>query len=152
MSSRSERPSAVAIREVGPRDGLQSEQPLAPASRAALVDQLAGAGCRWIEAVSFVSPKAVPAMAGAEEVVSRIAARDRIRLTALVPNLRGAQLALAAGVDEITVTIAASPTYNERNVHRSVPESLAEIERICQITNVSGIPVDAVVSCAFGSP
>jgi len=142
----------VAIREVGPRDGLQSERPVEPAQRAALVDRLAGAGCGWIEAVSFVSPKAVPAMSGADEVLGLISARHLIRLTALVPNLRGAESALAAGVDELTVTIAASPSYNERNVRRSIPESLAEIERICRLSAGAGVPVDAVVSCAFGSP
>ncbi|MGD0084194.1 MAG: hydroxymethylglutaryl-CoA lyase [Acidimicrobiales bacterium] len=149
---RSQLPSSVTVREVGPRDGLQSERPVEPARRAALVDQLAAAGCRWIEAVSFVSPRAVPAMAGAAEVLGAITARDRIRVAALVPNLQGAESALAAGVDEITVTIAASATYNERNVRRSIPDTLAEIERICRLSAPAGVPVDAVVSCAFGSP
>jgi hydroxymethylglutaryl-CoA lyase len=145
-------PPTVVIREVGPRDGFQSEQPVAPVDRAALVDRLVGAGCQRIEAVSFVSERAVPAMAGAAEVLAMLTTRDRFRLTALAANLRGAEAALQAGVDEITVTIAASETYNLRNVRRSIAESLVEIRRICVLATDAAIPVDAVVSCAFGSP
>jgi hydroxymethylglutaryl-CoA lyase len=145
-------PPTVVIREVGPRDGLQSERLIAPADRAALVDRLVGAGCERVEAVSFVSERAVPAMAGAAEVIATLTTRNRFRLTALVPNLRGAEAALEAGVDEITVTIAASQTYNLRNVRWSIAESLAEIRRICTLATTAGVPVDAVVSCAFGSP
>lgn len=145
-------PTAVLVREVGPRDGLQAERPLLPAVRARLVDRLALAGCERIEAVSFVSPRAVPAMAGAAEVVALLERRDRFVLTALVPNLRGAEDALACGVDEITATISASATYNERNVRRSIEESLLEVGAICGRASGDDIPVDAVVSCAFGSP
>lgn len=145
-------PAAVDIREVGPRDGLQSEPPLPPRDRAAIVDRLALAGCGWIEAVSFVSERAVPAMAGGLEVIERLATRDSFRLTALVPNRRGAESALAVGVDEITVTISASATYNARNVHRSIDESLDEVAEVCRLADGAGVPVDAVVSCAFGSP
>jgi hydroxymethylglutaryl-CoA lyase len=145
-------PAGVAIREVGPRDGLQSEHPLPPRDRAGLVDQLAAAGCSWIEAVSFVSERAVPAMAGAAEVIALLGARASFRLTALVPNRRGAVAALEAGVDELTVTISASATYNERNVHRSIEASLLEVAAVCELAGAAGVPVDAVVSCAFGSP
>jgi hydroxymethylglutaryl-CoA lyase len=145
-------PEGVLIREVGPRDGLQSEHPLPPSDRARIVDRLVAAGCRRIEAVSFVSERAVPPMAGAAQVLSLLQTRSEFRLTALVPNLRGAQSALACSVDEITVTIAASALYNERNVRRTIAESLNEIERICEIASASDVPVDAVVSCAFGSP
>lgn len=142
----------VAIREVGPRDGLQSERPLSPRERATLVDQLAAAGCSWIEAVSFVSERAVPAMAGAAEVIALLGSRASFRLTALVPNRRGAEEALRSGVDEVTVTISASAAYNERNVHRSIEASLLEVTAICELAGGAGVPVDAVVSCAFGSP
>jgi hydroxymethylglutaryl-CoA lyase len=145
-------PANVAIREVGPRDGLQSERPVAPVERASVVDQLVEAGCRRVEAVSFVSERAVPAMAGAAEVVAMLTTRERFLLTALVPNVRGAEAALAAGADEITVTVAASETYNLRNVRRSIEESVAEIRRICALATSAAVPVDAVVSCAFGSP
>ena len=145
-------PAAVVIREVGPRDGLQSERPVAPADRAALVDRLVGAGCRRIEAVSFVSERAVPAMAGASEVLAALTTRDRVRLTALVPNQRGAVAALEAGVDELTVTVAASETYNLRNVRRSISESVGDIAEICRLAHEAGASVDGVLSCAFGSP
>jgi hydroxymethylglutaryl-CoA lyase len=145
-------PASVVLREVGPRDGLQGERPLAPAERARLVEALAAAGLRRIEAVSFVSPRLVPAMAGAAEVLALVARRADLVLAALVPNRRGAELALEAGVDELTATVAVSPAYNERNVGMSVEESLAEIAEVCALARPSGIPVDAVVSCAFGSP
>jgi hydroxymethylglutaryl-CoA lyase len=145
-------PETVVIREVGPRDGLQSEPPLSAQDRAAIIDRLAGAGCKRIEAVSFVSERIVPAMAGAAEVLAALTTRGTFRLTALAANLRGAESALAARVDEITVTISVSPTYNERNVHRPVAESLQEVARVCERASEADVPVDAVVSCAFGSP
>ena len=114
--ARPELPDSVTIRDVGPRDGLQPERPVDVRDRIALIEALADAGLRRIEAVAFVSPKAVPAMAGATEVLAGLKRRPEVRLTALVPNLKGADLALAAGVDEITVTISHSPTYNQRNV------------------------------------
>jgi len=120
------------------------------------VTALAAAGCRRIEAVSFVSEKMVPAMAGAAEVLSHLdpatMGAGACRITALVPNVRGAEAALAAGVDELTATIAASPVYNERNVHRTIEESISEIGRVCELANHGGVPVDVVISCAFGSP
>ena len=145
-------PDKVVIRDVGPRDGLQGEAPVAPRERARLVLALAEAGIRHIEAVSFVSPKAVPSMAGADEVLAEIGHPRGLTITALVPNLKGAQLALAAGVDEITVTVAASRAYNERNVKMTIDESLRAIGEICALASSDQVPVDAVVSCAFGSP
>src|SRR5205807_8863553 len=115
-----------------------------------LIEALVDAGVRHIEACSFVSPKAVPAMAGAAEVMAHAPRSTGLRYAALVPNLKGAELALAADVDELTVTISASETYNQRNVKMSVEESLAHIEKICGVAGA--VPVDAIVSCAFGSP
>ena len=144
---------AVTIREVGPRDGLQSEAPVAAADRAQLVDALAGAGLRQIEAVAFVSPAAVPAMAGAADVVSLLTVdRAAVELWALVPNERGAVLAREAGVDHLTVTVSASPAYNQRNVGMTVEQSVAEVARIAAVPGDGPITIDAVVSCAFGSP
>jgi hydroxymethylglutaryl-CoA lyase len=108
------------------------------------------AGLHHIEVCSFVSPKAVPSMAGAAEVVAALQRRPGVTFTALVPNAKGASMALEAGVDEITVTISASPTYNEKNVRMTVDESLAQVGEICELAGA--VPVDAVVSCAFGSP
>lgn len=146
-------PRAVAIRDVGPRDGLQPEEPVAVADRIALIDALIAAGLSAIEVAAFVSPKAVPAMAGAAEVVAGVAARAGLVRAALVPNAKGATLALDAGVDELTVTISASEAYNQRNVRMSTTESEAAIGAIASIAATGGpVPVDAVISCAFGSP
>jgi hydroxymethylglutaryl-CoA lyase len=143
-------PSEVRIREVGPRDGLQSEAPLSVGQRVALIESLADAGLREIEAVSFVSPTAVPAMAGADEVMTRVRRSEDVSYVALVPNLRGAELALDAGVDGLNVTVSASPAYNEKNVKRTIAESLAGVGAI--VSRAAGLWVDVTVSCAFGSP
>jgi hydroxymethylglutaryl-CoA lyase len=144
------RPARVRIRDVGPRDGLQPEEPVAVEERIALVHALADAGVAVIEAAAFVSPKAVPAMAGAAEVMAGIERRPGVTYAALVPNLKGAEMALAAAVDELTVTISASPTYNRRNVRMEVDESVEVIGSIVETAGAT--PVDGVVSCAFGSP
>ncbi|MCU1365848.1 MAG: hydroxymethylglutaryl-CoA lyase [Ilumatobacteraceae bacterium] len=143
-------PESVQIREVGARDGLQSEAPIAIEQRVALIESLLAAGVTRVEMVAFVSPKAVPSMAGAAEVVAAIGQRPGVVRAALVPNLRGAQMAIDAGVDELTVIMSASAVYNERNVHMTLDESIAQIAGICATEGVP--PVDAVVSCSFGSP
>ena len=143
-------PEAVSVREVGPRDGLQAEEPLEVGIRVRLVESLAEAGARDIEAVAFVSPKAVPSMAGAAEVMASVERREGVRYWALVPNLRGAELALEAGVDALSVTLSASPTYSEKNTKMTVDEALAGLANIAAAAN--GVPIDAVISCAFGSP
>lgn len=146
------RPDTVTIRDVGPRDGLQSEAPVAVEDRVALVDALSDAGARCIEAVAFVSPKAVPAMAGAADVLAAIRREPGVSYGALVPNARGAELALDAGVDELTVTISASETYNQRNVRMSVAESERVVGDIVSLARAQDVGVDAVISCVFGSP
>ena len=143
-------PASVVVRDVGPRDGLQPEAPVPVEGRVRLIEALVAAGVTRIEAVAFVSPKAVPAMAGAAEVLAAIGHPDGVRIAALVPNVKGAELALASSVDELTVTISISETYNQRNVKMSTAESEAVIGSIC--AEASSVPVDAVVSCAFGSP
>lgn len=152
-------PPEVSLRDVGPRDGLQPEEPVSVADRVRLVEALLDAGVRNVEVAAFVSPKAVPAMAGAAEVVAAVAPRPEVVRAALVPNVRGAELALAASIDEVTVTISASETYNQRNVKMATAESeavIAEIVELAEAPAVAGTgtatPVDAVVSCAFGSP
>lgn len=152
-------PPEVSLRDVGPRDGLQPEEPVSVADRVRLVEALLDAGVRNVEVAAFVSPKAVPAMAGAAEVVAAVAPRPEVVRAALVPNVRGAELALAAGIDEVTVTISASETYNQRNVKMATAESEAVIAEIVELAEAPAVvgtgaatPVDAVVSCAFGSP
>jgi hydroxymethylglutaryl-CoA lyase len=117
-----------------------------------LVEALLAAGVRHIEVAAFVSPKAVPAMAGAAEVVAGVAGRAGVTVAALVPNRRGAEMALGCHVDELTVTVSASETYNHRNVRRTVDESVAEVGQICELAQEASVPVDTVVSCSFGSP
>jgi hydroxymethylglutaryl-CoA lyase len=145
------RPASVIVREVGPRDGLQAEAPVGVEVRVELITALVAAGVREIEAVAFVSPKAVPAMAGAAEVMAAVQRTPGVAYWALVPNVRGAELALEAGVDGISVTVSASEGYSEKNVHMSVDRSAAEAERIGTLVG-GAVPVDAVISCAFGSP
>jgi hydroxymethylglutaryl-CoA lyase len=154
-------PALVVIRDVGPRDGLQPEAPVPVEERVRLIEALVAAGVHRIEAAAFVSPKAVPAMDGATELMARLPRESIVRYSALVPNAVGARRALETDVDELTVTISMSEAYNQRNVHRTVEESVAEIEQICALAaqaeggsddDVAGVPVDAVLSCAFGSP
>jgi hydroxymethylglutaryl-CoA lyase len=148
-------PSAITVREVGPRDGLQAEAPVPVPWRADLVASLVGAGVTTVEVAAFVSPKAVPSMAGAAEVVaevrSRLDGRPGVTLVALVPNVRGAEMAAASGVDALTLTVSASEAYSRRNVGMSVDESLGQVAAIRTAVG-DALPIDTVVSCAFGSP
>jgi hydroxymethylglutaryl-CoA lyase len=143
-------PGSVSIREVGPRDGLQSEAPLPVEARVRLVDALSGTGVGRIEVGSFVSPEAVPAMAATDRVFASIRRRPGVVYSALVPNQRGAEDALAARADRLQVVVAASEAYNRRNVNRSVEETLAEVAGVVRLAGPT--PVDATVSTAWGCP
>jgi hydroxymethylglutaryl-CoA lyase len=121
------------------------------ATRVALIEALVAAGVREVEAVAFVSPRAVPSMVGAADVLSGLSHESGQRYWALVPNLRGAELALQAGVDALTVTVAASEGYSQRNVKMSVEESILSAGHIAAMVG-GRVPIDVVVSCAFGSP
>lgn len=145
-------PERAAIREVGPRDGLQNEDPVPVEARVRLVDALSRTGLTHIEAGAFVHPKAIPAMAGSDEVFARIARAEGVRYTALVPNARGAELALAADADALEVVVSASETHNRKNVNRTVDESVAEIETLAGLAREAGRPVEAVISTAYGCP
>lgn len=145
-------PDRITIRDVGPRDGLQAEAPISVDQRLELIDALLIAGLTHVEIAAFVSPTAVPAMAGAAEVVEALGAPEGVVRAVLVPNVRGAEMALAAGVDELTVTVSASAAYNERNVRMSIDQSLESVAAICALAAPAGVPVDVVISCAFGSP
>ena len=146
-----EHTSMVTIRDVMPRDGLQAETPLPAAMRANLAIALADAGLTHVEAASFVSPKAVPSMAGGDEVFSQLPKNDTI-WWALVPNAQGARAALDAKVANITVTVSASTAYSEKNVRRTTAAAIAGLAKIATVTEQSGVELDIVVSCAFGSP
>ncbi|HEX3090389.1 MAG TPA: hydroxymethylglutaryl-CoA lyase, partial [Ilumatobacteraceae bacterium] len=136
------------IRDCGPRDGLQGESPLDVDVRLRLALDLAAAGVRDVEAAAFVSPRAVPSMTGAAEIVAQLP-DDGTNWWVLVPNLRGAEMAVAAGASRITVTVSASPVYSEKNVHMTIDDSLAQIAEIRTVA--AEATIDVVVSCAFGS-
>jgi hydroxymethylglutaryl-CoA lyase len=148
----SDLPTSISLREVGPRDGLQNEAPVGTDAKVELIDTLSRTGVRRIEAVSFVSPKAIPQMADADEVWQRIDREAPVRYSALVPNLRGARRAMDAGVPEIEVVVSASDTHNRRNVNRSTAESLDDIAALIDVVHGSGRPVQVIVSTAWGCP
>jgi hydroxymethylglutaryl-CoA lyase len=122
------------------------------AERVRLIDALSASGLRHIEAASFVRPDAVPAMAGAEEVMAGITRRPGVVYSALVPNRRGAERALAAGADELEAFVSASETHNRANVKAAVEESLADIAEVVGLAHEAGRPVEAGVATAFGCP
>ena len=140
------------IREVGPRDGLQNEAAVPVADRVRLIEALAETGLRRIEVASFVHPAAIPAMAGAEEVLSSIERRPGVSYTALVPNRRGAERALAAGADELETILSASTTHNVKNLKRTPEETIDEIAGVIDLSHTAGRPVDAAVATCFGCP
>ncbi len=142
----------VSIREVGPRDGLQNEQPVPAQDKVALLDAVSATGVSRIEAVSFVSPRAIPQMADAEGVWVSAHKEPGVRYSALVPNERGAQRALAAGFTEIEVVVSASDTHNRRNVNRSTAQSLDEITRLITEIHTAGGSVEVIVATSFGCP
>ena len=145
--------NSVRIREVGPRDGIQSESAqIATADKVALIDALSNTGLRFIEAVSFVSPKAIPNMADARAVWDAIKRRDGVFYSALVPNRRGAETAAEVGVDGMQVFIAASDSYNLRNVRKTVRESIPDVSAVVEVARGAGIPVEGTISTAFGCP
>lgn len=148
----SDLPGAISIREVGPRDGLQNEAPIPTEAKIALVDALSRTGVRRIEAVSFVHPAAIPQMADAAEVWARIDRHPEVAYSALVPNLRGAQRALAVGVREIEVVVSASDTHNRANVNRSTEQSLDEIAELLATAHGAGARCQVIVSTAWGCP
>jgi hydroxymethylglutaryl-CoA lyase len=145
-------PGACDIREVGPRDGLQNEAPVPVGDRVRLIDALADAGLRRIVAASFVHPDAIPALAGAEEVLAAIERRPGVSYTALVPNRRGAERALAAGADELEAVVSASTTHNLKNLRRTPEDTLEEIAGVIELAHAAGRPVDAGVATCFGCP
>jgi len=146
-------PSTVRIREVGPRDGIQSEKAqISTDDKVRLIEALAAAGLKYIEAVSFVSPKAVPQMADAREVWDRVKSRrsDAVFYSALVPNAKGAEIAADAGVDGLQVFLAASDGYNMKNVGKTVEESFDDVAAVVKVAEGARLPVDGTISSAFG--
>jgi len=146
-------PAGVKIVEVGPRDGLQSENAVVPAAiKIELIERLAAAGLTCIEAGSFVSPKWVPQMAGTAEVLERLHRRPGVRYPVLVPNLKGFEAALAAGAREIAVFAAASETFSRKNINCSIAGSLERFAPVMSAAKSAGIDVRGYISCALACP
>jgi len=145
--------AAPALREVGPRDGLQNEQQVVPPeTRAELVDRLAAAGLARIEAASFVNPERVPQMAGAEEVVAALDRRDGVVYAGLALNERGYDRLRETGLDEVSFAVAATESFSQRNAGASVEESLAAAEEIVIRAREDQIRASLTISVAFGCP
>jgi hydroxymethylglutaryl-CoA lyase len=143
----------VRIREVGPRDGLQAEATVVDLEdKIRFCDLLADAGLREIEATSFVSPRAIPQLADADELMARLDRRPGVRYSALVPNARGLDRAVAAGVDAICVFTAATESYARHNIKMTIAESLAAFAPVVAGARERGWWVRAYVSTAFGCP
>src|SRR6516162_3426299 len=148
----SDLPERISVREVGPRDGLQNEDPVPTGAKIELIDRLSGTGVQRIEAVSFVRPEAIPQMADADEVWLGIERAPSVRYSALVPNLRGARRALDRGLTEIEAVVSASDTHNRKNVNRSTEESLDDIAVVIDEAHQRGATCQVIVSTAWGCP
>jgi hydroxymethylglutaryl-CoA lyase len=146
-------PSRVTIVEVAPRDGLQAEERIVTAdAKVAFIERLADAGHRVIEATSFVSPKAVPQLADAEEVAARLPRREGLRCVAFVPNERGLERALAAGLTSVAFFTSATETYSVKNVGRTRAEVLEQLRGLVATAKGSGARVRAYLAMAIADP
>ncbi len=147
------RAAAIRIVEVGPRDGLQNEAAiLSPKARIEMIEALATAGLKTIEAGSFVSPARVPQMADTDLVLAGLASRSDLHLPVLVPNAKGLAAAKAAGARDIAIFAAASETFSRKNINRGIDESLAEYRSVAADALAAGVRVRGYVSCVLGCP
>ncbi|WP_028311592.1 hydroxymethylglutaryl-CoA lyase [Derxia gummosa] len=141
------------LNEVGPRDGFQVEPVFVPtADKIALIDALSALGFAKIEATAFVSPKAVPALADAAEVMRGIRRAPGVVYAALVPNARGAEAAIAAGADELNLVMSASETHNLANLRMTREQSFAQFGAVVALARAAGRAVNVSLSCSFGCP
>ncbi len=146
-------PKSITIFEMGARDGLQNESArISTDDKVRYIDLLSQTGLRWIEATSFVSPKAIPQLADAAEVFSRIRKAPGVRYPVLVPNLKGYERARAAGADTIAVFTAASENFTKRNINMTIEESLEAFREVVRAAKNDAVWVRGYVSTAFGSP
>ena len=146
-------PTQAKIVEVGPRDGLQNEKQLVPSEiKIELIDRLAEAGLRAIEATAFVSPKWVPQMSDNATVMQCIERRTTTVYPVLVPNLQGFDAAIQAGATEVAIFAAASESFSQKNINCSITESLKRFEPILSSASALEIPVRGYVSCVVGCP
>ena len=145
--------SRITVCEVGPRDGFQNEATFIPTDRKiAIVNALFASSLRHMQVTSFVSPRAVPQLADAEDVLAGIDRPDGAYVTALVPNLRGAERAVCCALDAVHTVVSASETHNLKNVNRPVAQSLSEFEAVIDTLKSAGIAVEGGIATAFGCP
>ena len=143
----------VEIVEVGPRDGLQNEKRLiSTADKVALIEMLAASGLCRIEATSFVSPKWVPQMADAAEVMARVPRRPGLRYSVLTPNLKGYEAARAAGADEVAIFVAASEAFSRANLNATIAESLERLRPVAEAAAADGVALRGYVSVVTDCP
>jgi hydroxymethylglutaryl-CoA lyase len=146
-------PSSVRIVDVGPRDGLQNEKAIVPTDvKVALIEKLAEAGVPAIEATSFVSPKWVPQMADAADVMARVRRKPGVTYAVLTPNMKGFEGALAAKADEVVVFGAASEAFSQKNINCSIAESIERFAPVTRAARDAGMRVRGVISCCLGCP
>lgn len=146
-------PAKVKIVEVGPRDGLQNEKETIPADvKIALVNRLTDAGFPNIEAASFVSPKWVPQMATSAEVMEKITRKPGVIYSALTPNMKGFEAALAAGADEVVIFGAASEAFSQKNINCSIADSIERFREVAQAAKQHKLRLRGSISCSFGCP
>ncbi len=146
-------PDKVTIVEVGPRDGLQNEKQVVPLdAKVKLIESLADSGLTIVEAGSFVSPKWVPQMADSADVFAQLSRNDTVTYTALTPNMRGFESALASKVDEVAVFGAASESFSMKNINCSIEESLERFSPVIEAAKASNLKVRGYVSCVLGCP
>ncbi|QTL35048.1 hydroxymethylglutaryl-CoA lyase [Pseudoalteromonas viridis] len=145
-------PAQVKIVEVGARDGLQNESSVSTDAKIALVNALADAGLKHIEAGAFVSPKWVPQMADSSNVIRGFVRREGVEISALTPNLKGAELALANEVDEFAIFTAASEAFTQKNINCSIEESIERFRPVVELAQKNNIKVRGYVSCVVGCP
>ena len=146
-------PARATIYEVGPRDGLQNESRQVPtADKIRFIDALVAAGIKDIEITSFVSPKWIPQLADAAEVARGVQRPAGVRMSALVPNKRGLDTALASGMKEIAIFLSASETHSKKNINKTIAEALSTFDEIVPHALAAKVPVRAYVSTVFGCP
>lgn len=153
MALISDLPNRVKIVEVGPRDGLQNEKVMVPtATKVALIHRLNDAGLSVIEATAFVSPKWVPQMADAPDVMAQITRQPGVTYPVLAPNMKGLEAAIAAGATEVAVFGAASESFSQKNINCSIAESLDRFRPVADAAREAGLAVRGYVSCVLGCP
>jgi hydroxymethylglutaryl-CoA lyase len=146
-------PKQVSVYEVGPRDGLQNElRTLSVNEKLSLIGALADAGETRIEVSSFVSPKWIPQLADADKLLERLPRRKGVRYSALVPNLKGLERAIAAKVDEVCVFLSVTEGHSKKNINKTVAEAIAAAGEVTQAARAAKLPVRAYLSCVFGCP